>query len=79
MKKKKIIKSIYSDKELTSLILFFESELGKLYINKQQIAMQKLGESSQIVMQNIERRIGAMQREMKAELGLDADRDNTLK
>ena len=75
----KIIKSIYSDEELTSLIQFFESELGKLYINKQQIAMQKLGESSQIVMQNIERRIGAMQREMKAELGLDADRDNTLK
>jgi hypothetical protein len=75
----KIIKSIYSDKELTSLILFFESELGKLYIKKQQIAMQKLGESSQIVMQNIERRIGAMQREMKAELGLDMDRDNLLK
>jgi hypothetical protein len=75
----KIIKSIYSDKELTSLIQFFESELGKLYINKQQIAMQKLGESSQIVMQNIERRIGAMQREMKAELGLEMDSGNTLK
>ena len=75
----KIIKSIYSDKELISLIQFFESELGKLYINKQQIAMQKLGESSQIVMQNIERRIGAMQREMKAELGLDLDRGNTPK
>ena len=75
----KIIKSIYSDEELISLIQFFESELGKLYINKQQIAMQKLGESSQIVMQNIERRIGAMQREMKAELGLDMDRDNLLK
>jgi len=75
----KIIKSIYSDKKLISLIQFFESELGKLYINKQQIAMQKLGESSQMVMQNIERRIGAMQREMKAELGLDLDRDNTLK
>jgi len=41
--------------------------------------MQKLGESSQIVMQNIERRIGAMQREMKAELGLDLDRGNTQK
>jgi len=75
----KIIKSIYSDEELISLIQFFESELGKLYINKQQIAMQKLGESSQIVMQNIERRIGAMQREMKAELGLDLDRGNTQK
>ena len=75
----KIIKSIYSDEELASLIQFFESELGKLYINKQQIAMQKLGESSQMVMQNIERRIGAMQQEMKAELGLDIDRDNTLK
>ena len=75
----KIIKSIYSDEELASLIQFFESELGKLYINKQQIAMQKLGESSQMVMQNIERRIGAMQQEMKAELGLDLDRDNTLK
>ena len=75
----KIIKSIYSDKELISLIQFFESELGKLYINKQQIAMQKLGESSQIVMQNIERRIGAMQREMKAELGLELDRGNTPK
>jgi len=75
----KIIKSIYSDKELISLIQFFESKLGKLYINKQQIAMQKLGESSQIVMQNIERRIGAMQREMKAELGLDMDRDKILK
>jgi hypothetical protein len=61
------------------LIQFFESELGKLYINKQQIAMQKLGESSQIVMQNIERRIGAMQREMKAELGLEMDSGNTLK
>jgi len=75
----KIIKSIYSDKELISLIQFFESELGKLYINKQQIAMQKLGESSQIVMQNIERRIEAMQREMKAELGLELDRGNTPK
>ncbi len=75
----KIIKSIYSDEELASLIQFFESELGKLYINKQQIAMQKLGESSQMVMQNIERRIGAMQQEMKAELGLDLDRDNILK
>ena len=75
----KIIKSIYSDEELASLIQFFESELGKLYINKQQIAMQKLGESSQMVMQNIERRIGALQQEMKAELGLDLDRDNMLK
>lgn len=75
----KIIKSIYSDKELISLIQFFESELGKLYINKQQIAMQKLGESSQMVMQNIERRIGAMQQEMKAELGLDLYRDKMLK
>jgi hypothetical protein len=75
----KIIKSIYSDEELASLIQFFESELGKLYINKQQIAMQKLGESSQMVMQNIERRIGAMQQEMKAELGLDLDRYKMLK
>ena len=75
----KIIKSIYSDEELISLIQFFESELGKLYINKQQIAMQKLGESSQIVMQNIERRIGTMQQEMKAELGLELDRGNTPK
>ena len=75
----KIIKSIYSDKELISLIQFFESELGKLYINKQQTAIQKLGESSQIVMQNIERRIGTMQQEMKAELGLELDRGNTPK
>ena len=75
----KIIKSIYSDEELISLIQFFESELGKLYINKQQTAIQKLGESSQIVMQNIERRIGTMQQEMKAELGLELDRGNTPK
>jgi hypothetical protein len=65
----KIIKSIYSDEELRSLIHFFESELGQLYINKQQIAMQKLSESSQMVMQNITRRIRAMEQEMKAELG----------
>jgi uncharacterized protein len=65
----KIIKSIYSDEELRSLIHFFESELGQLYINKQQIAMQKLGESSQNIMQNITRRIRAMEQEMKAELG----------
>ncbi len=65
----KIIKSIYSDEELRSLIHFFESELGQLYINKQQIAMQKLGESSQNVMQNITRRIRGVQEEMKAELG----------
>jgi len=75
----KIIKSIYSDEELASLIQFFESELGKLYINKQQIAMQKLGESSKIVLQNIERRIGKMQQEMKAELGLDLDPEKLLK
>jgi uncharacterized protein len=65
----KIIKSIYSDEELRSLIQFFESELGQLYINKQQIAMQKLGESSQNVMQNITRRIRAIEQEMKRELG----------
>lgn len=75
----KIIKSIYSNEELTSLIQFFESELGKLYINKQQLAMQKLGESSQMVMQNIERRIRAVQRAMKAELGLNLNQDNILK
>ncbi|MCG6972881.1 MAG: DUF2059 domain-containing protein [Desulfobacterales bacterium] len=65
----KIIESIYSDEELRSLIHFFESELGQLYINKQQIAMQKLGESSQNVMLNITRRIRAIEQEMKAELG----------
>jgi len=63
----KIIKSIYSDEELRSLIQFFESELGKLYINKQQIAMQKLGESSQIFMQNVMSRIQALEQEMKSE------------
>ena len=63
----KIIKSIYSDEELRSLIQFFESELGKLYINKQQIAMQKLGESSQMVMQNVMRRMQALEQEMKSE------------
>ena len=63
----KIIKSIYSDEELRSLIQFFESELGQLYINKQQIAMQKLGESSQIFMQNVVRRIQALEQEMKSE------------
>jgi len=63
----KIIKSIYSDEELRSLIQFFESELGQLYINKQQVAMQKLGESSQIFMQNIVRRIQALEQEMKSE------------
>jgi len=63
----KIIKSIYSDEELRSLIHFFESELGQLYINKQQIAMQKLGESSQIFMQNVMRRIQALEQEMKSE------------
>lgn len=65
----KIIKSIYSDEELRSLIQFFESELGQLYISKQQIAMQKLGESSQNAMLNITRRIRAMEQEMKRELG----------
>lgn len=64
----KIIKSIYSDEELRSLIQFFESELGQLYINKQQIAMQKLGESSQIFMQNVMRRIRVLEQEMKTEL-----------
>lgn len=63
----KIIKSIYSDEELRSLIQFFESELGQLYINKQQVAMQKLGESSQIFMQNVVRRIQALEQEMKSE------------
>ena len=63
----KIIKSIYSDEELRSLIQFFESELGQLYINKQQIAMQKLGESSQIFMQNVVRRIQALEQEMESE------------
>jgi uncharacterized protein len=63
----KIIKSIYSEEELRSLIQFFESELGQLYINKQQIAMQKLGESSQILMQNVMRRIQALEQEMKSE------------
>lgn len=63
----KIIKSIYSDEELRSLIQFFESELGQLYINKQQVAMQKLGESSQIFMQNVMRRIQALEQEMKSE------------
>ena len=63
----KIIKSIYSDEELRSLIQFFESELGQLYINKQQIAMQKLGESSQIFMQNVMSRIQALEQEMKSE------------
>ena len=63
----KIIKSIYSDEELRSLIQFFKSELGQLYINKQQIAMQKLGESSQIFMQNVMRRIQALEQEMKSE------------
>ena len=63
----KIIKSIYSDEELRSLIQFFESELGQLYINKQQIAMQKLGESSQIFMQNVMRRIQALEQEMNSE------------
>ena len=64
----KIIKSIYTDKELRALIQFFESELGQLYVNKQQITMQKLGESSQIVMQNVMRRIQALEEEMKTEL-----------
>ena len=63
----KIIKSIYSDEELRSLIQFFESELGQLYINKQQIAMQKLGESSQIFIQKVMRRIQALEQEMKSE------------
>jgi len=63
----KIINSIYSDEELKSLIQFFESELGQLYINKQQVAMQKLGESSQIFMQNVVRRIQALEQEMKSE------------
>lgn len=63
----KIIKSIYSDEELRSLIQFFKSELGQLYINKQQIAMQKLGESSQIFMQNVMRRIQSLEQEMKSE------------
>jgi len=63
----KIIKSIYSNEELRSLIQFFKSELGQLYINKQQIAMQKLGESSQIFMQNVMRRIQALEQEMKSE------------
>lgn len=63
----KIIKSIYSDEELRSLIQFFESELGQVYINKQQIAMQKLGESSQIFMQNVMSRIQALEQEMKSE------------
>jgi len=64
----KIIKTIYSDEELSSLIQFFKSELGQLYINKQQIAMQKIGESSQKFMQNVMRRIREMEQEMKAEL-----------
>ncbi|MEJ2655749.1 MAG: DUF2059 domain-containing protein [Desulfobacterales bacterium] len=68
----KIIKSIYSDEELRSLIRFFESELGRLYINKQQAAMQRLGEYSQRVMQNVVRRIRAMEQEMKTELELEA-------
>ena len=63
----KIIKSIYSDEELRSLIQFFESELGQLYINKQQIAMEKLGESSQIFIQKVMRRIQALEQEMKSE------------
>ena len=69
----KIIKSIYSDGELSALISFFESELGQLYINKQQIAMQKLGESSQIFMQNIMRRIQALEQEMETEFRLGED------
>ena len=64
----KIIKSIYSEEELSSLIQFFESELGQLYINKQQIAMQKLGESSQIFMQKVVGRIQVLEQEMKAEI-----------
>jgi hypothetical protein len=68
----KVIKSIYSNEELRSLIQFFESELGQLYINKQQIAMKKLGESSQMVMQNVTRRIKALEQEMKAGLELEA-------
>ena len=63
-----VIKSIYSDEELRSLIKFFESKLGRLYINKQQIVLQKLGETSQIVMQNVMQRIQTMEQEMKAEL-----------
>jgi len=43
------------------------SELGQLYINKQQIAMQKLGESSQIFMQKFMRRIQALEQAMKSE------------
>jgi len=63
-----IIKTIYTDDELRSLISFFESELGQLYINKQQIAVQMLGDSSQKSVQNVMRRIRKMEQEMKAEL-----------
>lgn len=65
----KIISSIYSDEELKSLITFFESDLGRLYINKQQRAFQMLGESSQKSMHNFMRRIKALEQKMKEDLG----------
>ena len=64
-----IINSIYSDKELKSLIAFFESELGKIYVEKQQITMLKIGESSKASMQNVMRRVRELEQEMRTALG----------
>ena len=59
---------VYSEKELKNLIKFFESPTGKMYIEKEQIALRKRGERSQRFTGKVIQRVRQIWKEMAAEL-----------
>ncbi|NVM23436.1 MAG: DUF2059 domain-containing protein [Desulfobacterales bacterium] len=63
-----IVASAYSESELSKLIGFFESQPGKTYVQKQQLVLQKVGESSREFIERVMPKIHQIDKEMKKEL-----------
>ncbi|MGD9330139.1 MAG: DUF2059 domain-containing protein [Desulfobacterales bacterium] len=66
-----VVREIYSDEELQELIKFFQTDLGKLYIEKDQSMKMKLGKVSQSYMKRLMLRIRQLEAKMEAELDIN--------
>ena len=66
--KLQVIKSIYKENELRELNQFFVSDLGKLYIEKQEETIQRLTIASQAATKNLMNRLRKIEIEMKNDI-----------
>ena len=62
------VQVVYSEKELGKLIEFFQTDLGKLYIEEDQSMKMKLGDISQAYVKKAMVRIRKIEENMKSEL-----------